>query len=185
VNKLHFFQGEVSVAEILSVELGDQFGSVMTATTLEVVKIWFEFSPTDQRWETSVTWDVRRSSQPNHQVSGKARNFVQALLEGAFVRVNKTEESSSNGATTAPSSPSTSSADLKRKQWEDDFRKNAFLWGLSTSDLGRKINLGRGRPRNFTIVGAKPRNWKMPILVQGKRGGVYKITVETAKAGLV
>lgn len=173
------------MAEVLSVELGDQFGSAVTTTTLEVVKIWFEFSPTDQRWETSVTWVVKRTSELDHQISSKAREFVQALLEGAFVRVEKAKEGSSNGATTAPSSPSTSSTDLKRKQWEDDFRKNAFLWGLSTSDLGRKINLGKGRPRNFTIVGAKPRNWKMPILVQGKRGGVYKITVETAKAGLV
>ena len=172
------------MTDIHSVEVGDQFESTKTADTLEVIKIWFEFCPDDKRWETSVTWSVNFNGA--FQLSGKARDFVKTLQESSFVRVNKDGERSSNGVTTTLSpTPSVSSPDLKLKRWEDDFRKNAARYGLSSSDLGRKIKLGANRPRNFVIVGAKPSNYKMPILVKGKRGGIYKITAKQAKDGLV
>jgi hypothetical protein len=66
---------------------------------------------------------------------------------------------------------------------EQDFINNASRYGMQPSDLGRKICIGRSRTRKYTIIGAKPRNWKMPILVEWKRGGVYKISVDRAKAG--
>lgn len=174
------------MADILSVEVGDQFKNNGTDTILEVIKIWFEFSLADQRWETSVAWEVKNPTFGNYPLSGKACDFVKTLRESSFVRVNK-EESSSNGATTAPTSSSTytlSATDVKRRRWEEDFRISAARYGLCSSDLGRMVNLGKNRPRNFKIIGAKPSNYKMPILVQGKRGGIYKITAATAKAGL-
>jgi len=173
------------VADILSVEVGDRFESIGTKTTLLVVKIWFEFSLADERWETSVTWETKSRSGDSFRVSAKGREFVQNLKSGSFVRVSKAEESSSNGATAAPTLPVfPPSNDIRKQQWEEDFRRNAAKYGLSPSDLGRKVTLNPRKPRHFTIVGAKPRNYKMPILVQGKRGGVYKITAVKAKAGL-
>jgi hypothetical protein len=184
------------ILAVLSVEVGDRFVSADSATTLEVVKIWFEFSMVDNRWETSVAWNSSYGSGNNLQLSSKGRDFVQRLKEGGFVRVRKAA-TSSDGITTTPSSvvttgplagaplPSTPSVDQKRRQWEADFRQHAAKYGLAPTDLGRKISLGKNRTKNYTIVGAKPRNWKMPILIQGRRGGVYKITAEKAKAGLV
>jgi hypothetical protein len=192
----NFSKEKFSVAEILSVEVGDQFVSTGTETLLKVVKVWFEFSVADNRWETSVTWDVQHSLEEGYRLSGKAREFVQRLREGSYERVDKAEEILSNGVITIQLSPpgpngpyvtQTSSPliDPKIKQIEEDFRRNATKYGLSPSDLGRKIILNPKKPRRYTIVGAKPRNWKMPILIRGKRGGLYKITAEKAKAGLV
>lgn len=170
------------MADILSVEVGDRFESPGHTTTLEVVKIWFEFSLADQRWETSVSCDVNHVDGSS-QLSGKACDFVKTLHESSFVRVDK---SLSNGKTTA-STPTvaTLSVDIKRKKREDDFRLNAVSYGLSPFDLGRKVCLFGNRYRTYTIVGANPRNYKLPIIVKGNRGGIYKITVEKAKAGLV
>jgi hypothetical protein len=63
---------------------------------------------------------------------------------------------------------------------------NATAYGLSPSDLGRKVSLGRRSSKVFKIIGAKPRNYKLPILLEGKRGGtIYKISAERAKKSLV
>jgi hypothetical protein len=168
------------VADILSVEVGDKFGSIGTATTLEVIKIWFGFSVADNRWETSVTWVSRHPLNGDCQLSAKARDFVKELQDGCFTIVSKTAEGPSNGETMPlPSN------DKLRRQWEDDFRRNAASYGLSTADLGRVVRLGQDLSKHYRIIGAKPQNWKMPILVQGKRGGVYKISAKKAKAGLV
>jgi hypothetical protein len=173
------------VADILSVEVGDQFISDLTKTALKVVKIWFEFSVADERWETSVTWVTESKSGDSFRVSGKGREFVQNLKSGSFGRLSKAAESPSNDKTTTPTLPVfPPSTDIRKQQWEEDFRRNAAKYGLSPSDLGRKVTLNPRKPRHFTIIGAKPRNYKMPILVQGKRGGVYKITAAKAKAGL-
>ena len=186
--------------EILSVEQGDRFGSVGTETILEVVKIWFEFSQDDQRWETSVTWDAKNPLLGDHQLSAKGRDFIKILRDGGFVRLHnkKADESFALGAMTEPSGltamvqnmaatttpPSSFSADPKRQMWEADFRRTARKYGMFPSDLGRKVVLNGKESRFYTLVGAKPRNWKMPILIQSQRGGIYKITAEKAKAGL-
>ena len=80
-----------------------------------------------------------------------------------------------NGVT-APTGPS---------EMERDFLRYASRYGLQAGDLGRKIKLGKSGRKRYTLVGAKPRNYKMPILVRGPRGGIYKISVERAKNGLV
>jgi hypothetical protein len=175
------------MAEILSVKRGDQFGSIGTAT-LEVVDIWCEFNQEDQRWETSVAWDAKGLPPGTQRFSAKGRDFIKTLRDGNLVRLNgeKVKESPSFSTTTVQTSSSVTTGvvvDPKRKMWEDDFRRHATKYGLSPSDLGRKVRLGRRRC--FTIIGAKPRNWKMPILVKGPRGGVYKLPAEKVKAGLV
>lgn len=175
---------------ILSVNVGDQFHSVVMKTRVEVLKIWFEFNQLHKRWETSVTWATETRTGELGEDSGKGHDFVKKLLDGAYERVNDTDKISFSVMTTQTSSstpaglvpPITTTA--RQQQWENDFRSNAERYGLSPSDLGRKISLGKNRPKNHTIIGAKPRNYKMPILIRGKRGGIYKITAERAKAGL-
>ena len=184
------------MADITRVEVGDQFWHRETRTLLRVLKIWFECVD-DNRWETSVTWLVKPLSDQDHQVTAKAREFVQALRHGGYTSIfrgelGEEEEDFSfdpNLPPTAsgslpPSTGTTVAVDSKVQMWEEDFRRNAAKYGLSPSDLGRRVTLNPKKPRHFTIIGAKPRNWKMPILVRGKRGGVYKITAERAKKGL-
>ena len=182
--------------QILSVNVGDRFSSIVKSTVYEVVRVWFEFSLVDQRWETSVTWDVKPRNGSSYRLSDKARQFVMRLKEDGYIRDGVVLPESKKEVTSGPlagaplpSAPkagtnSTLSTDPKRQQWREDFIKNASRYGLLPTDLDRRIRLGSTRPRSFTIIGCKPRNWKMPILVQGKRGGIYKITAEKAKAGL-
>lgn len=177
---------------ILTVEVGDRFSSVFMKTGVEVIKIWFEFNASNNRWETSVTWVEEPKAGDSYQNSSKGCEFIQKMRDGGFERANDNKTISFNVTPTAKvSSPvlggttATLSADPKRVQWEQDFQYHASRWGMVPSDLGRKIRLGGSRKRDYTIVGAKPRNYKMPILIQGRRGGVYKITIEKAKAGLV
>ena len=62
-----------------------------------------------------------------------------------------------------------------------DFRKQAALYGLQASDLGRTF---RQRRSTFTIIGCKPRSYKYPILCRNQNGKVYKFPVDQVKRGL-
>lgn len=62
-----------------------------------------------------------------------------------------------------------------------DFVKNFWKFGLLKEDLGREF-VSQGRA--FKIVGAKPTNWKMPILAETKGGKRFKFSPETVKRAL-
>ena len=171
---------------VVSIEQGDKFESTETGTAIEVVKIWCAFNVHEERWETHVTWNLKYTANGDCQLSAKGREFIQILRDESFFRTNREEISS--GVTTSPmspSAPSLSKADVERQRWEENFRRNAAKWGLAPTDLSRKVTLNPRKPGHFTIVGAKPRNYKLPILVRGRRGGLYNISVENAKDGLV
>ena len=178
------------MVEILSVEQGDHFSSVETMVALEVLKVWFHFNEDVSRWETSVLWKVQPQFGDPFQVNATAREFLETLKRDAFKRVIKPKETSSFNPpdiknTATPTPPVTPAVDPVIRQLEEDFRRNAIKYGLAPSDLGRKVTLGGRHPGYFTIIGAKPRNWKLPILIRSKRGRIYKITAEKAKKGLV
>lgn len=63
-------------------------------------------------------------------------------------------------------------------QIENDFIVNAVMYGLQASDLGRSFRSGGSQ---FTIIGAKPRNFKYPIIARGVRGGRYKFPADAVK----
>jgi hypothetical protein len=189
VGAYNFYRREVSMSDILKVEVGDKFESEEEKTLLEVIKIWFNFNEVYQRWETSVRWQVVDKSWSMRQVTEKAVDFVKRLKEGGYVCLNKFEEFSSDVPTVSSSSQTVTDYNPVFKgiklQCIEDFKKNAAKYGLDPSDLGRQITLNPRKPKYFRIVGAKPKNWKLPILIRGKRGGIYKITAERARAGLV
>lgn len=62
-----------------------------------------------------------------------------------------------------------------------DFLMSASSFGLSPDDLGKSF---QSNGKSFTIVGAKPRNIKYPIIVTGTQGGKYKMPAMTVRAGL-
>jgi len=55
-----------------------------------------------------------------------------------------------------------------------DFEKHCGRFGLKPEHFGAKFQC---EGREFTITGLKPRNRKYPILVEGARGGRYKMMV--------
>ncbi len=69
-----------------------------------------------------------------------------------------------------------------QNQAELDFRANAYRYGLSPADLGRKFSTGNG---TYRIVGAKPRNRKYPIIATAERDGrSYKFPAMTVVNGM-
>ncbi len=63
----------------------------------------------------------------------------------------------------------------------DDFRSNAFSYGLEPDDLGRTFVTYSGR---FTITGAKPKNRKYPIIAENAGGTAYKFSARDVKNAL-
>ena len=60
----------------------------------------------------------------------------------------------------------------------DAFTKNASLYGLRATDLGRTFRTSRG---TFRITGAKPRNRKYPIIAENASGDSYKFSAVAVK----
>lgn len=62
-----------------------------------------------------------------------------------------------------------------------DFERYADSYGLKASDLGREFNyLGD----TFTLIGAKPRSTKYPLLAKRSDGKVYKLPLNVVKYAL-
>lgn len=59
-----------------------------------------------------------------------------------------------------------------------DFKAYAWRWDLQPEDLGRTFE---HNGKTFTIIGAKPRATKMPILANDQAGQGYKFPAETVK----
>ena len=182
------------MADILLVEVGDKFSSTATSNTLEVTKIWCEFSLSDQRWETNVTHVMKQEAGDSYTITSKAREFIRKLKDGYYDRVYADNEISFSPTTTTTSQvssgplagaslPKTPTTTQKYQQWEADFRRYATSYGLQPTDLGRKFWLNK--TRQYTIIGAKPGNRKAPIMIRGKRGGIYKIAADLVKRNLV
>jgi hypothetical protein len=62
-----------------------------------------------------------------------------------------------------------------------DFRRLASYFGLKPEDLGREFTL---RGKRYTIIGAKPRSRKSPILVKRSDGPVFKFDTYAVKIAL-
>jgi hypothetical protein len=62
-----------------------------------------------------------------------------------------------------------------------DFRLLAKLWGMSENHLGTSFD---SRGRTFKVVGARPKNFKYPILAKRADGRVFKFKPETVLRGL-
>jgi len=62
-----------------------------------------------------------------------------------------------------------------------DFQKQAGMYGLKASDLGRTF-FSNGQ--SFTISGLKPRNHKMPIIATSSEGRSFKFCSNVVKEGL-
>lgn len=63
----------------------------------------------------------------------------------------------------------------------DDFRSNAFSYGLEPNDFGRTFTTYSG---SFTIIGAKPKNRKYPIIAENAGGSHYKFSASQVKGAL-
>jgi hypothetical protein len=59
-----------------------------------------------------------------------------------------------------------------------DFKANAWRWGMQPTDLGREFTHIRD---TFTIIGAKPKAGKFPILAKRSDGKVYKFAPEQVR----
>ena len=59
-----------------------------------------------------------------------------------------------------------------------DFKANAWRWGMQPTDLGREFTHIRD---TFTIIGAKPKAGKFPILATRGDGKVYKFAPEQVR----
>ena len=62
-----------------------------------------------------------------------------------------------------------------------DFSINATAWGLKPADLGRPFYANGQR---YTIIGAKPRATRYPILVERHDGKRFKFAAHTVRQGL-
>jgi len=65
----------------------------------------------------------------------------------------------------------------------DDFRNNAFSYGLEPNDFGRTFTTP-SFSGSFTIIGAKPKNRKYPIMAEDASGSHYKFSASQVKGGL-
>lgn len=61
------------------------------------------------------------------------------------------------------------------------FKRNAFLLGFKAEDLGAQFSVAGKR---YTIVGAKPRSGKYPILTRNDAGQIYKFPSRTVQLAL-
>ena len=70
----------------------------------------------------------------------------------------------------------------KNSKAAEDFKRCAFLWGLSPDDLGKQAEVNG---KLVTIVGCKPRSKKYPILARDEKNGkTYKFSATSVKLGL-
>ena len=63
----------------------------------------------------------------------------------------------------------------------DDFRDRAERYGLQSDDLGRTFTTHSG---SFTIIGAKPKNRKYPIIAENASGSHYKFSAMLVKTAI-
>ncbi len=63
----------------------------------------------------------------------------------------------------------------------DDFRDRAERYGLQSDDLGRTFTTYSG---SFTIIGAKPKNRKYPIIAENANGSHYKFSAMQVKTAI-
>jgi len=63
-----------------------------------------------------------------------------------------------------------------------DFKQSCFLYGLKPEDLGRTFKSNSGE--TYTIVGAKPRSSKYPIICASPNGKKYKFSALQVKNAL-
>lgn len=64
----------------------------------------------------------------------------------------------------------------------EDFKLHCRAWGLAPADLGKTFKSPYA-DETYTIIGAKPRSRKFPILGKGTNGKIYKfshIMIKTA-----
>jgi len=59
-----------------------------------------------------------------------------------------------------------------------DFKRNAELYGLEESDLGKTFN---SHGKTMEIIGANPRAHRYPILVKDANGKIWKYAVSTVQ----
>ena len=63
-----------------------------------------------------------------------------------------------------------------------DFKMYALLFGLKTENLGQSFLDYSGE--KFTVIGAKPRSTKFPILVEDSKGKRFKFPANRVQLGL-
>jgi len=67
-------------------------------------------------------------------------------------------------------------------RFAEDFKRNAHVFGLEATDLGRQFNYSF---EVYEIVGLKPKSRKFPILVKRlKDGRMFKLMARSVKDGL-
>lgn len=69
----------------------------------------------------------------------------------------------------------------KQNAKEKEFKLYAKSFGLEPDDFGKTFN---DRGKLYTIVGIKPRSYKVPVLAKNLKGKVYKFPADVIIRGL-
>jgi hypothetical protein len=162
---------------------------------IEILDVSCAVHPIEGEWQTTIKFAYETTDGKSGVADKALMPFVDmmARINAVFdptvsIGADVLDQALRNATTLAQVStnlPGTNLKDPRLERMQLDFKRHAPGWGLSPDDLGKVITIPFARSTKIvTIVGAKPKNHKYPIIVSGTRGGRWKIKAETVRKAL-